>query len=670
MVEQLPENALAAPPGTATRTVHLHLTPDVLPIKPYLAFEDTLDRILTDPLNGLLSALRTARGGGVSSSVTLSIRPATDRRIRHSIRVLARLRRSFPLIVLQSWHWRACTHPRRSRRFFAWLLARLSRTADTILPEGEQKLSQHLFEAWLQISVSAPTSARDQADRCLAEITGAFGRFTSARTNFTMRRTNKRRLAATGRGFLLTAQEIATLWHPPVSGVKVERLERCAFREMEPPNNLPTTEANLSLTHIGRVRFRQQRRHFGIQQHDLRRHLFLCGRTGTGKSTLIKTMIMSDIHAARNVCLIDPHGDLVDDVLDAIPPRRTNDVILFDASDRDNAVSFNPLACRHADLRPLLTDGLVSAFKRLYGESWGPRLEQLLRNGLLLLLERQNATLIDLQRLLTDKPFRTSLVDRSSDPVVRAFWRDTFGRWNDRFQTEATSPVLNKLDGFLSSPVARLITCQRRNAIDLRMILDNPRSIFLCNLCKGLTDEETSSLLGSFLVAALQTAALSRADTSECDRTDVHVYIDEFHSFVSQGNTSFSTILSESRKYHVAFAALATQFLDQIDEDTLNAVLGNCGSNIVFRCGVRDAETLAMQLGGDVAPQDILGLPNFAAYAQLLVDGETTDGPFSMTTLPAVTQVRGRADIVRKVSNQRYTRSASEVNEEIERAYR
>lgn len=667
-VSILPDDALHPPADTQTMSALLHLTPDVLPIKTYRAFEDTLHRVLADPLAGLLSALRTSRNGKLLTRVLLFVRPASNRRVRKSCNLVPRLQRSFTPAILGSWHRRFSTHPRLCGRVLATLLARLSRQGDRDIAGTTGKLEQHLFEVHLQIRVSAPPELRRRASEKLTEIAGAFGRFTSGQTRFTAWRLSRGTSAPRGRGFLLNAEELATLWHPPVSSVRVSRIERSSFREMEPPINLSSREAAGDATTLGRVCFRQRRNVFGIRTDDLRRHLFICGRTGTGKSTLIKTMVIDGLHAGRNVCLIDPHGDLTESVLDAVPPRRTNDVVLFSAGDRSFPVAFNPLFCPHPELRPLLADGLVGAMKRLYGDSWGPRLEQILRNGVLLLLERREATLIDLQRLLTDGAYRATQVDRSSDPVVRAFWRDTFGKWNDRFRTEAVSPVLNKIDGFLSNPIARAITCQGRSTINLRTILDNPRAIFLCNLCKGLVGEETSGLLGAFLVASLQAAALSRAEIAEEQRTDVQVYIDEFHSFVSESNTSFATILSESRKYRVAFAALATQFLDQMDENTLASVLGNCGGTVAFRCGARDAETIAELLGGDLTADDVLSLPNYTAYARLLVDGEPTAGPFSMTTIPSPRPYRRRAEVVRRVSRQRYGRPIAQVERGIHAA--
>ena len=453
----------------------------------------------------------------------------------------------------------------------------------------------------------------------------------------------------------MNAEELATLWHIPVSTAEVAKLSRAGVRELEPPRCLPSKKIDGSdVTELGRVRFRGERRRFGISTDDLRRHLFICGRTGTGKSTLIRSMVGDAMRSEKSVCVIDPHGDLVEAILDDVPKPRTNDVVYFSAADRDCPVAFNPLHCPAVEQRPLVADNIVVSLKKLYGDSWGPRLEQILRNSVLALLGQPDATLLSIQRMLTSKPFRASVVSRISDPVIRSFWMDVFGSWNDRFREEAVSPVLNKLDAFLANPIARAITCQPQSTIHVRPIIDNPKSIFLCNLSKGLVGEQTSNLLGGFLVSAIQSAALSRADIPESDRNDVQVYIDEFHSFVSAGNSSFATILSESRKYRVSFAALATQFLEQIDEATLSAVLGNCGSTIVFRSGVRDSETLAEHLGGKVTTDDIVNLPNFTAYAKLLVAGEPTRSPFLMNTIPVESSVPGRREIVERVSRQKY----------------
>jgi len=478
-VSVLRDSALDPPLGGQTVSVLLHLTPDVFPIKTFPAFEDNLDRVLVDPLAGLLSALRTNRSGKLSARVILHIRPASDRHVRRSRKLALRLQRSFPLAMLEAWHRRWSTHPRLCKRSIASLLAWLSRRADSGVSDALKKLDRHLFEVHVQILVAGPIELRHRVRDKLVEISGAFGRFTSGRAWFSAWRLRRGSGRPRGRGFLMSAEELATLWHPPVSSVQVERMQRSLFREMEPPFDLPSKETEHDVTALGRVRYRQRRSVFGIRSDDLRRHLFLCGRTGTGKSTLIRSMVLDSICAGRNVCVIDPHGDLVDSIMDSVPKPRTNDVVLFSAADREFPVAFNPLHCPRLEVRPLVADGVVSSFKKLYGDSWGPRLEQILRNAVLALLEQKEPTLLHIQRLLTSRPYRTTTIGRVSDPVVRTFWLGTFGAWNDRFQAEAVSPVLNKLDAFLANPIARAITCQRRTTIDVREILDNPRAILL-----------------------------------------------------------------------------------------------------------------------------------------------------------------------------------------------
>jgi hypothetical protein len=430
-------------------------------------------------------------------------------------------------------------------------------------------------------------------------------------------------------------------------------------REFEPPVGLPMNVGETDTAVLGRTKFRDRRSTFGIRLDDRRRHLAIIGKTGMGKTTLLHKLIDADIRAGRGLAFLDPHGDLADTILDGIPPHRTNDVVLFDAGDRAHPLAFNPLSCADADQRGLVASGVVSALKKLYGDSWGPRLEHILRNALLALLEVPGSSLLSLQRLLSDSQYRKGVVGRVSDPVVRTFWEKEFAGWKPQYQAEAVAPIQNKVGQFLSQPILRAIVGQGRTRLNLRRIMDEGQ-VFLVNLSKGRIGEDGSTLLGSLLVSSIQLAAMSRADVPERDRRDFALYVDEFQNFATE---SFATILSEARKYRLSLV-LANQYLAQMDEGTMDAVFGNVGSLLVFQAGAQDAEVLAEQLGGDATPQDLMALPRYRAYARLLIDGMPSR-PFSIETMPPPRAVAGRAEVVRRTSRHRYTRPAAAVEQEI-----
>ena len=365
-------------------------------------------------------------------------------------------------------------------------------------------------------------------------------------------------------------------------------------REFEPPVTLPLPTRQSGLAALGRVRFRHRTEVFGIRPDDRRRHLAVIGKTGMGKTTLLQKLIASDIDGGRGVALVDPHGDLAETILGCVPSKRTNEVVVFDARDRHYPVAFNPLACNNPEQRPLVASAVVSAFKKLYGDSWGPRLEHILRNALLALLEVPGTSLLSLQRLLSDPAYRKTIVGRVSDPVVRMFWEREFAGWKTQYQSEATAPILNKVGQFLSQPILRAIVGQSHSRLDFRRIMDEGR-VLIVNLSKGRIGEDASNLLGSLLISSIQLAAMSRADMPEKERRDYFLYVDEFQNFATE---SFATILSEARKYRLSLT-LANQYLAQMDEATLDAVFGNVGSLLVFQVGARDAEVITAQLGGE-----------------------------------------------------------------------
>lgn len=500
-------------------------------------------------------------------------------------------------------------------------------------------------------------------------MAGAFAQFTVPRMAvFTSSRVKPHQASADdriGRGFLLSCEELATLWHPPTSTVRVPSMEVTESRELEPPVDLPTRKTDTDLAILGRVRFRSRRDVFGVRSDDRRRHLAVIGKTGMGKTTLLHKLIVSDIQAGRGCALVDPHGDLADAVTACVPRHRTNDVVLFDAGDREYPLSFNVLACPDPHQRPLVASGVVSAFKKLYGESWGPRLEHILRNALLALLEVPGSSLLSLQRVLNDFQYRKTVTARIADPVVRAFWQDEFAHWKPQFQAEAVAPIQNKVGQFMSQPILRAILGQARSGLDLRRVMDEGR-VLIVNLSKGRIGDDASALLGSLLVTGIQLAAMSRAEVPESQRRDFFLYVDEFQNFATE---SFATILSEARKYRLNLT-LANQYLAQMDEPTMAAVFGNVGSLLVFQVGAADAELLAEQLAGDVTPRDLIALPGYTAYLRLLIDGMPSR-PFSIETLPPPqsAEAQARSAIIRRASRHRYARPASQVDAEIRKTF-
>lgn len=688
-LDPLPDDALDPPPGQRTWSVELRLVPDLFPLKRYPQFEDALLRSTADPLSALLSAVPCGPAVPLWGRITLTVTPAPHRahtRAERCLRQLAlpffrshpRLASSYVLLSRSPW---TALHP------LGWLVGRLAgretahpdqalHTSTGRLHEREgdlqaaaDKLSRLLFAVRLRLTVSGPPDAAEEARRRLREMAGAFGQFNAARLGSfhpsLVRRAAGRVPWFTPTAFLLSTEELATLWHPPTATVSAPRLVPVESRELAPPVLLPTPHTHPETAVLGRTVFRGTRQRFGILPEDRRRHLAVLGKTGMGKSTLLQHLLASDIAAGRGAGLIDPHGDLAEAVLRSVPRHRTNDVVLFDAGDVSHPLAFNVLAGRSAAERPLVASGVLSAFKKLYADSWGPRLEHILRNALLTLLEIPGTSLVSLLRLLGDAHYRRAVVSTLADPVVRSFWEHEFAGMPPRLQAEAIAPVQNKVGHFVSSPLLRNIVGQARNRLDLRSVLDGGK-VLVVNLAKGRVGDDASTLLGSLLVTSLQLAALGRADTPEAGRRDFFLYVDEFQTFATE---SFATILSEARKYRLALT-LANQYLAQVDEATLAAVFGNVGTLAIFQVGAQDAEILADQLGGGLLQEDLLQLPRYRAYVRLLVEGLPSH-PFSMETVPppAGCSDSDRAAIIRRSSRQRYARPVAAVAGEICRAF-
>ena len=396
-----------------------------------------------------------------------------------------------------------------------------------------------------------------------------------------------------------------------------------------PQNQEMPNGSEADVTYFARTNYRRDRRRFGIKRQDRRSHMSIIGRTGTGKSNLLETMACQDVENGEGFALIDPHGDLVERILKVVPEHRSRQVVYFNVPDRSRSLGFNPLAPTPPEKRALAASGLVEAFKKIWIDSWGPRLEHILRNALLALFDLPDATLADLPRLLEDREFRRSAALRVLNRPVADFWLREYEGYPPRFRAEAIAPLQNKVGVFLSNPLLHSILCQSKESFDLRRVMDEGQ-ILLVNLAKGRIGEDTATLLGALLVSRIGLAGLSRADLPEARRRDFYLYLDEFPTF-----TTFSIVsmLSELRKYRIGLV-LAHQYLTQLDPQILDAILGNVGTLISFRLGVRDAEILQAEFSPRFSEEDLINLPNHSIYLKLMVDGIVT-APFSADTVRA-----------------------------------
>ncbi|MEW6049527.1 MAG: DUF87 domain-containing protein [Candidatus Zixiibacteriota bacterium] len=416
------------------------------------------------------------------------------------------------------------------------------------------------------------------------------------------------------------------------------------------------------LTILGQTNYRNVRRRFGLKPADRRRPVYIVGKTGMGKSTLLLNCIVQDLVGGNGVAVFDPHGDLVEQALDHIPARRVNETVYVNPADLDYPIAFNVLHSADPRQRSLQASGLVQVFKKIWADTWGPRLEYVLRNAILALLEAPGSTLLGLPRLLTDGVYRARIVAAVHDPVVRRFWQVEFEQYPKVFRTETISPIQNKVGQFLTTPLTRNILGQTQTRIDFDAIL-NDGQILLLNLAKGKIGEDTSALLGSLFLTQLYLAALRRAHAPEATRRDFYAYIDELQSFTTE---DFPTMLSEARKYRLNFAGVANQFIAQLPLRFASAILGNAGTLVAFATGAEDAAILSREFAPTFGAVDLQSLPQFATYVRLSIDGRTSE-PFSAETLPprpAPTPAH-RAAIIAQ-SRMRYCRPKHSIEEKIQ----
>lgn len=423
---------------------------------------------------------------------------------------------------------------------------------------------------------------------------------------------------------------------------------------------------NNEIVYFAKTNFRNQQRKFGIKLDDRRRHMYIIGKTGMGKTTLIENMLVQDIKNGHGLAFLDPHGDSVEKVMENIPPERINDIIYFNPADMQYPIAFNILESVEDEYKHLVADGLMGVFTKIWANLWSARMEYILRNCILALLDTPGNSLLGIMRLLVDKDFRKKIVDKVKNPTVKSFWIDEYANWNDRFRTEAIQPIQNKVGQFLSSSIIRNIVGQTKSTIDPRKIMDDGK-ILLMNLSKGKIGEDNSALLGAMMITKIQLAAMSRADVPEIQRKDFFLYVDELQNFATE---SFADILSEARKYHLGLV-LGHQYIAQLttqDSTKLrDAIFGNVGTMITFRIGAADAYFLVKEFEPHFTEEDLVNINKYDIYLKLMIDGAASR-PFSATTLPPIGSEEDYSqnkDKAIKVSRERYANPKEVVEDKI-----
>ncbi|MBI3336844.1 type IV secretory system conjugative DNA transfer family protein [Candidatus Peregrinibacteria bacterium] len=686
-------------------------SPEIFPIKRHPQFDDLLTRANMDPLAGITSSLARYAAAGMRGHIQVVLRPLKGSFRRRALRFLPLLGKGLPSISVRYASFFARVQLSRGWRralyfpimilmggFRAWpgfakfqaaawgdggtfteneeerRVSARSHDREDAVSGARDKVNRLLFLCNVRVSVIVPKGKEREARRKVQEIVGSLRQFSLPQSNeFTEGKiTHAQELPVGWKGspYILSVEEIATIWHVPTILVQTSGIDRVASKKLEPPVNLPVIggmkEGGLTL--LGEAVFHGTRTRFGIKTDDRRRHMYAIGKTGMGKSTLLENMICDDIRAGKGVGVIDPHGDLIDGVLKSIPASRSNDVVLFEPADRDFPISFNPLECRDPDQRPLVTSGLMSVFTKLWPEAFSGRMEHILRNTLLALLEFSGSSMLGIMRMFADPSYREKVVNQVTDPMVKSFWNDEYASWSDKYRTEAVAAIQNKIGQLLSTPMIRNIVGQVKSQLDIREAMDTGK-ILLVNLSKGKLGEDTSAFLGSMLVTKFQIDAMSRADIPENERKDFYLYVDEFQNFATE---SFADILSEARKYRLCLT-MANQYVSQLivgERSTRlrDAVFGNVGTLACFQVGSDDAEALSLQFEEAVTTNDILSLPKYHAYVRLMIEGVPSK-PFSVLMLPPPVWKEDikRTALIRTLSRERYAEKRLIVEEKITR---
>ena len=547
----------------------------------------------------------------------------------------------------------------------------LSERDKTRISKAEEKATKLGYEVKIRLAYLG----QDQTDARLnmQALVGTFKQYNSTNLNGFKQlggSFNKADLEAyklrqfSNRGFILNISELASVYHLPHTSVETPNIVWATSKTAEPPAKLPVLTGEISndenISAFGLTNFRGINHQFGLLRRDRSRHVYIIGQTGAGKSGMLELLALSDVFYNQGYCIIDPHGDFAIDNLRFVPESRVKDVVYFNPADTAFPVAFNPLEITDPARKPNICSEVIGVLKRMFGDSWGPRLEHILRYTLLALLDRPEATLLDISRLLTDKEFRKETLDYCKDVTVLQFWKHEFGQWNEKQVNESIAPVLNKVGAFTANPIIRNIIGQPKSSFDVRKIMDEGK-ILVVNLSKGLIGEDNAGILGSFLVTKVQLAAMSRSDIPDvADRRPFYLYVDEFQNFATD---SFAVILSEARKYGLNLT-VANQYVSQMTDSVRDAVFGNVGTTISFRVSADDAPVLVKQFEPTFEEGDIIQLNNRHFVISMIINGEKVPA-FSATTLSIPDTPKDNFDAIVAHSRENYARPRLEVEAEI-----
>ena len=659
---------------TVIHTSEIVLTDDeALPIKTFQNFE-------VDPLAGITGTLAKLEQSGEEIWIQILVRPIADDWHKKSERWIKGVKTGkqnlfgggggaafFGSMFEALWK-----PPEENAKAAA--PKELSDRDKTRIAEAEKKAAKLGYQVKIRLAYLGEdqVSARQR----MQAIVGTFKQYNSTNLNgfkvsgasFKSEDLIKYRQRSFGRGgFVLNIEEVASVFHLPHTNVETPNIVWASTKTAEPPAKLPvitgTTAIDENISAFGLTNFRGINHQFGMLRSDRSRHVYIIGQTGAGKSGTLELFALSDIFHGHGYAIIDPHGDFAVDNMRFIPGSRMHEVVYFNPADTAFPLGFNPLEVTNPNQKTNISSEVIGVLKRMFGESWGPRLEYILRYTILALLDRPSTTMLDITRMLTDKKFRKETLEYSTDTVVLQFWNVEFASWNDKFQSEAIAPVLNKVGAFTANPIIRNIIGQPKSTFNIREIMDEGK-ILIVNLSKGLIGEDNAAILGAFLVTKIQLAAMSRSDIPKIeDRRPFYLYVDEFQNFATD---SFATILSEARKYGLNLT-VANQYISQMTDTVRDAVFGNVGTMISFRVSADDSPVLVKQFEPQFEANDLLQMHNRDFVINMVINGEKAPA-FSAKTLELPPQQIDNTALIVENTRRTYSRPRVEVEIEIDAA--